>query len=135
MPTARAQQLANAVRKRRNELRLTQQDIVLAADRVGERISIQNVRVIEAGQRQNPTLEIAVALAKALRWPTDALNRIAMGEDPSEFETVLWDQRPVEGLGMLSPDEQEIWDLSLPEETRRSLIEHLRNGDTVSEAR
>lgn len=37
---------------------------------------------------ERPTAPTEAGIAKALRWPADALDRIASGEDPADLPTV-----------------------------------------------
>ncbi len=50
-------------------------------------MSAEGLRLIEIGE-STPRPATAVAIAKALQWPPDALDRLANGEDPASFETV-----------------------------------------------
>lgn len=77
-----AARLARAVRHRRVELGMSQQDVVVAARRDGRGgLSIQMVRAVEAGERTSVRSPTARALARALRWADDAVDRVLTGDD------------------------------------------------------
>ena len=76
------QTLADAVRHRRLELGLTQQQ-------VSERgaVSLPSVQNVERGLPHTYRDRTLIGLARALDWPLDAVDRILAGEDASLFPT------------------------------------------------
>jgi transcriptional regulator with XRE-family HTH domain len=77
-----AARLARAVRRRRDELSMSLAEVAAAAREDGRRgLSIQTIRAVEAGERASVRPQTARALARALRWPDDAVTRVLTGED------------------------------------------------------
>jgi transcriptional regulator with XRE-family HTH domain len=79
-----------AVRARREELGLTQVELATAAN-----VSDSTVRVLETARRTTYRRGNLRAIARALRWPDDAIDRIRAGRPPAEDLSVV-DRRPVE---------------------------------------
>lgn len=71
--------VGEAVRARREELGLTQVELAQAAN-----VSDTTVRVLETARRTNYRRGNLRAIARALRWPDDALDRIRAGRPPDE---------------------------------------------------
>lgn len=69
--------VGDCVRTRRVELRLRQED---AAEVAG--ISIATWRLLEGGVREGYRNSTKVAVAQALRWPQDAIDRLLAGASP-----------------------------------------------------
>lgn len=72
----------DAVAKRREELRFSRAKLAKLAG-----ISAEGMRLIEMGT-STPRPDTSAAIARALNWPPDALDRLAAGEDPASFEPV-----------------------------------------------
>ncbi len=68
--------MAEAVRNRRGELGLTQDEVV---ERMDPPIGIQTYRRVEAGDQPNYRPTTLAAVARALDWPSDMLTRLATG--------------------------------------------------------
>ncbi len=75
------QDLADAVRQRRHQLGLTQQQ-------VSERgaVSLPSVQNVERGQPHTYRDRTLIGLARALDWKLDAASRILDGADPATLE-------------------------------------------------
>lgn len=78
------ERIAAAVRSRRSELGLSQEDAARAS---GGLVSTANLRVVEGAGRSSFRERSLRGVARALGWPDDAIGRIAAGEDPRHFET------------------------------------------------
>jgi transcriptional regulator with XRE-family HTH domain len=63
------------VRERRQELGLTQEQVVLRAQQAGEDISANGLRFIEQGKSQRPQERTRKALAAGLDVPVEEINR------------------------------------------------------------
>lgn len=68
-----------AVRTRREDLGMTQTELAGAA-----RVSDTTVRVLETARRTSYRAGNLRAIARALEWPDDAIDRIRAGLDPNE---------------------------------------------------
>lgn len=73
--------MGDAAKRRRAALGLRQGDVI---ERMDPPVGIETLRRVEAGDQPNYRLTTLAAVARALDWPTDALERIAHGEDPPE---------------------------------------------------
>lgn len=71
-----AERVADAIRQRRDELGLSQQDVVTRVAQAGRKMSINNFRAYERGTRPNPAVTVMADISRALEWDPDALNRI-----------------------------------------------------------
>lgn len=71
-----AERVADAIRRRRTELGLSQQDVVTRVAQAGGKLSINNFRAYEGGARSNPGVTVMADISRALEWDPDALNRI-----------------------------------------------------------
>ena len=69
--------VGECVADRRTELHLTQQQ---AADAAG--ISKATWRLVECGYRSSYSALTLTGIARTLRWPQDAIERLRAGEDP-----------------------------------------------------
>ena len=87
---ATRQVIARALRERRASLGLSQEAAALAS---GGMISTANLRVFEGAGRATFRQKSLIGVARAMRWPADAIARIAEGEDPAGLETVGPDGR------------------------------------------
>ena len=97
--------LARACVRRRAELGLTQEQ----AGQQNDEISSATLRIIEATGKDSYSARTLIGLAKALRWPLDAPERILAGEDPSEFRTENREKSVLElsaRIGSLPPDKR-----------------------------
>ena len=76
-------EVGRLVRQRRDRLGLTQNEVVTrAADINGERsISTATINIIERGARDDYRRQTLIALARALDWPDDAVDRLRAGDD------------------------------------------------------
>lgn len=72
-----------AVKRRRAELGLRQGDVI---ERMDPPVGIETLRRVEAGDQPNYRLTTLAAVARALDWQADVLERIAHGEDPPDDE-------------------------------------------------
>lgn len=90
-----AERVADAVRKRREQLGLSQQDVVTRVSQAGGKLSINNYRAYEWGARTNPGGRTMADISRALEWDADALNRIFTGS--GEPETVPYDDGSIAG--------------------------------------
>lgn len=70
--------MGEAARQRRAILGLTQQELV---GQIDPPLNIDTVVKVEGGKRPNYRLTTLAAISRALDWPSDALWRIAQGED------------------------------------------------------
>jgi transcriptional regulator with XRE-family HTH domain len=61
--------LAGAIRARRTELGMSQNEVVIRAAQAGRKLSTQTVTSIERGQRDRLRPQTAEALETALQWP------------------------------------------------------------------
>lgn len=82
------------IKARREDLHLTQTAL---AEKAG--LSLAIVQVIEGGRKESYRRSTLVALARALDWPKDAVDRLLTGEDPETFEET--------DSGLPLPDEQD----------------------------
>lgn len=73
--------IANALRARRAALLLTQGDAAQAAG-----VSVATWQKAESGRPMEYQPRTKKAIARALQWPDDALDRLVAGEDPATFE-------------------------------------------------
>lgn len=71
--------VGDAVRDRRTELDLTQLELAQAAN-----VSESTIRVLETARRTSYKRGNLRAIARALRWPDDAIDRIRAGRPPDE---------------------------------------------------
>ena len=89
---ATRQVIARAVRERRAALGLSQEQAARAS---GGMISTANLRVVEGAGRSTFREKSLVGVARAMRWPSDAIAQIAAGADPHHLDTVDADGRPL----------------------------------------
>ncbi len=75
------EQAGAEVKARREDLHLTQSAL---AEKAG--LSLAIVQVIEGGRKESYRRSTLVALARALDWPKDAIDRLLAGDDPETFE-------------------------------------------------
>ena len=73
------EEVSEAVRERRESLRLSQND---AAARAGLSAGIWNM--LENGRRESIRARTAKQIAEALGWTPDSIERLARGEEPVE---------------------------------------------------
>lgn len=83
--------IARAVRERRAELGLSQEQASRAS---GGMISTANLRVVEGAGRATFRPKSLIGIARALSWPADAVARLADGEDPLTFPTIVGSAPP-----------------------------------------
>lgn len=69
------------LKAQREHLRMTQKDLADAAN-----LSIAIVQMLEAGRKDSYRGTTLAAISAALRWPTDAIERLLAGEDPETFD-------------------------------------------------
>ena len=74
--------LADAVKRRRAELRMSQGDVVVAAKMAGHQLSTQTVTVVEQSKRDQVLPRTAEALEAALEWPAGYVASILGNEPP-----------------------------------------------------
>jgi len=97
--------LAGACVRRRAELGLTQEQ----AGQQNDEISSATIRIIEATGKESYSPRTLIGLAKALRWPLDAPERILAGEDPRGLATENREAAVLElsaRIGSLSPEKR-----------------------------
>jgi len=82
--------IAEAVRQRRGELGLSQEETARAS---GGMISTANLRVMEGSGRSSFRPKSLVGVARALSWPADAIALIARGADPASFPSAVLPDR------------------------------------------
>jgi transcriptional regulator with XRE-family HTH domain len=75
--------MGSAVKRRRAALGLRQGDVI---ERMDPPVGIETLRRVEAGDQPNYRLTTLAAVARALNWPADMLERIAHGDDPPDEE-------------------------------------------------
>lgn len=77
-------------RDRRNDLGLTQQQVVeIAETHFGHKVVGESTyRQFESGRADNISDRTARGAAVALSWPKDAVRRLQAGEDPAAFPHV-----------------------------------------------
>jgi transcriptional regulator with XRE-family HTH domain len=75
------QRVADVVRARRRELRLTQQDAVI---RAGSGVSLAVWNNLENARQESYRPSTLAAVARALNWTVDSIDRVLAGEHPIE---------------------------------------------------
>lgn len=84
--------LGQILKQRREQLRMTQQDVADAGD-----ISLAIVQMLEGGRKESYRGTTLAALSTALRWEHDAITRLLNGADPDELPTVDYPTEMTEG--------------------------------------
>lgn len=70
-------EVGNCIRARRVDLGLTQEEAARAGD-----VSVATWRLVETGGRDRYQELTMVGVARAMRWPKDAMTRLREGADP-----------------------------------------------------
>lgn len=86
------QTIARAIRERRASLGLSQEEAARAS---GGMISTANLRVFEGAGRASFRDKSLIGVARAMRWPADAVAQIAAGADWRSLGSVAGDVDPV----------------------------------------
>lgn len=89
-----ARWLAQAVRRRRAAMHLSQEDFATRA-----RIGVQTVRMIEKGQQAGYQPRTLAAIDQALGWRLGSAEDVLTGGEPATVLDLLEARRPV-GLGL-----------------------------------
>lgn len=91
--------LSDAIRARRDSFGLSSKGAAVLAG-----LSAESWSRFERGSRV-PSPTSAMKMARALRWPPDALERITAGEDPTSLQTVDPDAAVTASAASGTPDD------------------------------